>query len=100
MLMKRVNNSEGDLSYRQDERKMLQHMAAMASLISGDMKRYFELKTEQAKNKMSTINAVRNKLIHRLFSCIKNDRLYTKLHTSEYKNIYILERNTAIPVTL
>ncbi|MCD0488883.1 hypothetical protein LPB86_11635 [Pedobacter sp. MC2016-14] len=55
---------------------MLLHMAAMASLISGDMKRYFERKTEQGKNKMSVVNAVRNKLIQRLFSCIKEDRLY------------------------
>ena len=51
-------------------------MAAMASLISGDMKRYFERKTTQCKNKMSVVNAVRNKLIQRLFSCIKEDRLY------------------------
>lgn len=55
---------------------MLLHMAAMASLISGDMKLYFQRKTEQGKNKMSVVNAVRNKLIQRLFSCIKEDRLY------------------------
>jgi regulator of PEP synthase PpsR (kinase-PPPase family) len=53
---------------------MLLHMAAMASLISGDVKRYFERKTEEGKNKMSVVNAVRNKLIQRLF--IKEDRLY------------------------
>lgn len=51
-------------------------MAAMASLISGDMKRYYLRKTSEGKNKMSVVNAVRNKLIQRLFSCIKNDRLY------------------------
>lgn len=56
--------------------KMLLHMAAMASLISGDMKRYFERKTEEGKNKMSVVNAVRNKLIQRLFSCVNEDRLY------------------------
>ena len=56
---------------------MLLHMAAMASLISGDMKRYFERKIEQGKNKMCVKNAVRNKLIQRLFSCVKEDRLYS-----------------------
>jgi len=73
------------VSHKPNKRvKTLLHMAAMASLISSDMKCYFERKTSEGKNKMRVINAVRNKLITHLFSCVNNDRLYKKAHISEY----------------
>jgi len=44
-----------------------------------DLKQYYQRKTkEENKNKMSAINAVRNKLILRIFACVKQNRLYEK----------------------
>jgi len=40
------------------------------------MKAYFERKVAEGKNKMSVINAVRNKLIHCVFDAIRDERNY------------------------
>jgi transposase len=52
--------------------KRLLHMGAM-SVISKDpeLSSYYQRKTAQGKNKMLVINAVRNKIIHRLCAVIK-----------------------------
>jgi hypothetical protein len=39
---------------------------------------FYQKKVAQGKNKMSVLNAVRNKLISRIFVCIKNKRMYEK----------------------
>ena len=41
-----------------------------------DLKKYYERKILEGKNKMATLNAVRNKLIHRMFAVIKNQKPY------------------------
>lgn len=52
--------------------KKLLHMSAMASIRSDkEIKAYFHRKVEQGKNKMSVLNAVRNKLVHRIIAVIK-----------------------------
>ena len=57
--------------------KTLLHMAALSSLTyNDDMKKYFQRKVIEGKNKMSVINAIRNKLIHRIFTCVHEDRKY------------------------
>ena len=43
---------------------------------SGDLKTYFERKVVEGKNKMTVLNAVRAKLVARMFSVIKNNRIY------------------------
>ena len=59
--------------------KKLLHMAAMSSIQhSEELSSFYHRKVKQGKNKMSVINAVRNKLISRVFACIKNDRVYQK----------------------
>ena len=59
-------------------RKML-HLAALVTIRKGNiMHDYFNRKVAQGKNKMSVINAVRNKLIHILLACIKNNTMYQK----------------------
>lgn len=59
--------------------KKLLHMAALSAIqCSQELKSFYERKVAQGKNKMSVINAVRNKLISRIFSCIKNKRMYQK----------------------
>lgn len=40
------------------------------------MKAYFERKVLEGKNKMSIINAVRNKLVHRVFAVVRDNRMY------------------------
>lgn len=53
------------------------HMAAMAAVRSdADLKKYYERKVAVGKNKMSVLNAVRNKLLARVLSCVNNKRYY------------------------
>jgi len=61
-----------------DLKKML-HLAALVTIRKGNIMRdYFERKVKEGKNKMSVINAVRNKLVHILAACIRNDVTYQK----------------------
>lgn len=53
------------------------HMAAVASISkSGELRDYFLRKVGEGKPKMNALNAIRNKLIHRIFSCVRQDRIY------------------------
>lgn len=62
--------------------KKLLHLAAMvAANYDKELKAYFERKVAEGKNKMAVLNAVRNKLIHRIFACIRNHRKYEKIYT-------------------
>lgn len=64
--------------------KSLLHMAAMASItMKGEMREYFDRKVKEGKNKMSIINAIRNKLILRIFACVKENRKYEKIYRHE-----------------
>lgn len=58
--------------------KALLHMAAVAIVRrkGGDLKEYFLRKVSEGKNKMSVLNAVRAKIVARMFSVIKNNRFY------------------------
>jgi len=59
--------------------KKLLHLAAMSAIrSSGELKEYYQRKVAEGKNKMSVINAVRNKLISRVFTCVNQQRLYQK----------------------
>ena len=59
--------------------KKLLHLAALsASICKGDMKNYFDRKVEEGKNKMLILNAIRNKIVARVFACVKQNRLYEK----------------------
>lgn len=59
--------------------KTLLHLAAMVAISHNqDMNDFYQRKLAQNKNKMSVINAVRNKIVHRVFACVKQDRLYQK----------------------
>lgn len=52
--------------------KKLLHLCAMASIRSdAELKNYFRRKVEEGKNKMSVLNAVRNKLVHRIMAVIR-----------------------------
>ena len=61
-----------------DLKKMI-HLAALVTIRKGNiMHDYFNRKVKEGKNKMSVINAIRNKLIHILMACIKNNTTYVK----------------------
>lgn len=57
--------------------KTLLHMAAMSSIRSNNaLGVFYRRKVEEGKNKMAVLNAVRNKIIHRIFAVIKNQTMY------------------------
>jgi transposase len=61
--------------------KTLLHMAALAAVsYNDDLKQYYQRKLKENKNKMSVLNGVRNKLIHRVFACVRENRLYEKIY--------------------
>lgn len=62
--------------------KTLLHLAALAAIKSkGELQDYFLRKVAEGKNKMAVINAVRNKLISRIFAVVKQNRKYEKNYT-------------------
>jgi transposase len=63
--------------------KCLLHMAALTAIVyNNDLRAYYERKLKENKNKMVIINAVRNKLLHRVFSCVKRNTPYEKIYAS------------------
>ena len=64
--------------------KKLLHLVAMSAIrIKGEMKEYYERKIKEGKAKMSVLNAIRNKIILRVFACVNNKKCYEKkLHYS------------------
>lgn len=59
--------------------KTILHMAAMSAIrLDNDLRKYYIRKVDEGKNKMSVLNAVRNKIIHRVFAVIKKQTSYQK----------------------
>ena len=59
--------------------KQLLHLAALSAVrYCAEMRAYYERKVAEGKNKMLVLNNVRNKLVHRLFACVQQDRNYDK----------------------
>lgn len=57
--------------------KSVLHLAAMTAIrLNNDLSVYYKRKVGEGKNKMSVLNAVRNKIIHRIFAVIKNQNMY------------------------
>jgi transposase len=64
--------------------KKLLNLSAMSAVQHCyDLKIYYTRKVAQGKNKMSVLNAVRNKLISRIYACVKNKRMYQKEYQHE-----------------
>lgn len=68
--------------------KSLLHLCAMtASRYDPDLRNYYLRKTEaEGKNKMLVLNAIRDKLIQRVYACVNQDRCYIKEYMSELKS--------------
>lgn len=57
--------------------KKILHMAAMRTIqMENDFSIYYQRKVKEGKNKMSVLNAIRNKIIHVIFALIKNESFY------------------------
>lgn len=61
--------------------KQIFHMAALSTLrTKGELRQYFDRKVSEGKNKMTVINAIRSKLIARIFAVIRDNRKYNKIY--------------------
>jgi transposase len=59
--------------------KTLLHLAAIGAIsCAGEFKNYYDRKIKEGKNKMLVINAIRNKIVHRIFACVNNKKKYQK----------------------
>ena len=61
-------------------KKMLYFSAMAAVRTYGGLRAYYVKKVEEGKPKMSVLNAVKNKLLHRIFAVIKSGEPYDKFH--------------------
>jgi transposase len=60
--------------------KSLLNLSAISVIrIKGEYKQYYERRTEEGKNKMSTLNIIRNKLVSRVFAVVKRQTPYVDL---------------------
>ena len=58
------------------------HMCAISSIKNNtEIKLYYDRKVKKGKNKKSIINAIRNKILHRIYACVRDQRMY------EYKQV-------------
>ena len=61
-------------------------MCALSSIRNNkEMKQYYEKKVKEGKNKMSVINAIRNKLLKKVFACVRDGKMYEYNHA--YKQV-------------
>lgn len=74
--------SKNRVSNRADKSiKHLLHMAALSvsQVKNSPLKKYYDRKVEEGKNKMSVLNAVRAKLVTIMFAVIRTDAFFEKL---------------------
>lgn len=63
--------------------KTLLHLCAMtARTCDEEIKVFYERKVGEGKTNMTVMNAIRNKLIHRVYACVNNRRPYVKNYSS------------------
>jgi transposase len=67
------------VSHKANKRlKSLLHMCACSAIqVPGELRDYFERKIAQGKCKFVVLNAVRNKIIHRICACVRDGRKYS-----------------------
>lgn len=63
--------------YADKSLKCLLHLGAMSAIrLNNDLRAYYQRKVAEGKNKMSVLNAVRNKIIHRAYAVVNNQKPY------------------------
>ena len=72
------------VSHRANKKlKQLLHMAALSAIrMKGELQTYYKRKVAEGKNKMAVINAVRAKLIARMFAIVKRNQNYQKNYST------------------
>lgn len=80
--------SRNKVSHRANKKlKALFHMAALSALkMEGEYREYFERKIAEGKSKMTVINAIRSKIINRMFALIRDNRKYEKSYNLSLLN--------------
>jgi transposase len=59
------------------------HLPTVSAIrCDGDIRNYYKKKVAEGHPTMSVLNAAKNKLVQRIFACIKEDRLYRKDYSS------------------
>lgn len=72
-----VRYKPGVSPYANRKLKKLLHLCAMAALRhDAELRAYYLKKIMEGKNKMSVVNAIRNKLVHRIFAMVRDNRTY------------------------
>lgn len=74
-------NKKPKVSFMADkELKKLLHMAAMRAIqLKGELRDYYIRKVNEGKNKMSVLNAVRNKIVARICAMVNNQKYYQSI---------------------
>ena len=63
--------------------KSLFHLGAMSAIrAKGELQDYYQRKVAEGKNKMLVLNAVRNKLIHRVYAVVRRGEKYNEKYLS------------------
>ncbi len=75
-------NMKSRVSHYADKRiKSLLNLAALAAIRSDpELRAYYQKRVEMGKSKMSTLNIVRNKIVHRIFAVVKRRTPYVPLY--------------------
>jgi transposase len=72
-----VRGKTGISKFANNDLKQVLHMAAISSVQhNSELHEYYKRKVKEGKNKMSVINAVRNKLLHRIVAVINRGTPY------------------------
>lgn len=67
-------------NYANKRMKVLLNLAASSAILRDkELKQYYQRRVEQGKSRMSTLNIVRNKLLHRIFAVVKRDSPYVEM---------------------
>ena len=61
-------------------KSLLDQCAKNAIIHNPEMKKYYNKRVEDGKNKMSTINIIRNKLLSRIFAVVQRETPYVNVH--------------------
>ncbi|QKZ14455.1 IS110 family transposase [Spirosoma sp. KUDC1026] len=80
-----VRGRPGVSQHARKRLKSLFHLGAMAAIrAKGELQDYYQRKVKEGKNKMLVLNAVRNKLIHRVYAVVARGEKYDKNYLSSF----------------
>lgn len=76
-----IRSRPGVSQHARKRLKSLFHLGAISAIrVKGELRDYYQRKVGEGKSKMSVINAVRNKLIHRVYAVVKRGEKYDKFY--------------------